>query len=414
MTHRVKKIAALAVLATTPFGLPAVAVESTSYQAQIESLQSQIDQLRSEIKTVDQAQDDNSGLLDRLLKQKESDDGIQIGGAVRFQYTNQGYDTGNVHREGDVAFDTFRLNLDGEVGDVILSAEWRWYSYMTTLHHAWVGYDFDENNQLQIGLTRIPFGNQAYNSHSFFFSSNYYLGLEDTYAFGVEHIFDNGTWNVQTAFFKNRARGVGGGPDNYSFDLVKDGAGNTAGTTNTGALRVARTFKPSNDIAIEVGASGLYGALNNGHHRIGHYGAYALHTDMQFGQLNVQAQATHYDYRFNNGADLMYLGAYATTYATPTSGHTYTFNVSWHQPVNWGPITSLDIYNDYSLITHKPGNAADTYMNDTGVGVSAGGVYAYIDYINARNQPFIGGNMAGLGTTEEVEHRFNLNIGYYF
>ncbi|MBW9263598.1 MAG: hypothetical protein K1564_18695 [Candidatus Thiodiazotropha sp. (ex. Lucinisca nassula)] len=33
-------------------------------------------------------------------------------------------------------FDIFRLNLDGQMGGVLLSAEWRWFQYMNAVHHA--------------------------------------------------------------------------------------------------------------------------------------------------------------------------------------------------------------------------------------------------------------------------------------
>lgn len=392
-------------------------------QAQISALQQQVDALRQQQQETKQEQEETQSTLISLTKD-DDEDGIKLGGAVRFQYSNNSYSKANKRGGGSIDFDTFRLNADGKIGDVILSAEWRWYDYMTTLHHAWVGYDFDPHNQLQVGLTRIPFGNQSFNSHSFFFSSNYYLGLEDNYAFGSAYLFDKNDWNAQIAFFKNAARGVGGNNENYSFDLaaVDQGAGindksANAGTSNTGALRLTHTFHPTDELAIEAGGSGLYGSLydadgSNG--KIGNYGAYALHTDINYQRWNVQLQATHYDYRFDNGQKTMVLGAYAADFTTPTDGHTYTANVAYHLPVRWGPITSLDIYNDYSLVSHKANDAASTYMNVTGTGITAGGVYAYIDYINARNQPFIGGDFAGQTNGEGVQHRFNFNIGYYF
>ena len=70
-------------------------------------------------------------------------EGIKVGGAVRFQYSFEDYVPANRERVGDLDFDTFRINLDGVLGHVILSAELRYYQYMQVVHHAWVGYDFD-------------------------------------------------------------------------------------------------------------------------------------------------------------------------------------------------------------------------------------------------------------------------------
>lgn len=80
-------------------------------------------------------------------------------------------------------------------------------------------------------------------------------------------------------------------------------------------------------------------------------------------------------------------------------------------PVAWGPVSNLTFYNDYSLVTDKPGGQKDTFMNVTGVAVTAGGLYTYFDFVVAENQPFIGGSMVGDGGTNK---RFNINFGYYF
>src|SRR5690554_4055925 len=114
------------------------------------------------------------------------EDGITVGGAVRFQYVLADYDEGQKNRGGDLDFDIFRLDLNGRKGDVILSAQYRWFNYMQALRHAYMGYDFNEQWQGQIGIVIQPFGTMPYNSHSYFFSSNFYLGLEDNNGAGIK------------------------------------------------------------------------------------------------------------------------------------------------------------------------------------------------------------------------------------
>ena len=64
-------------------------------------------------------------------------------------------------------------------------------------------------------------------------------------------------------------------------------------------------------------------------------------------------------------------------------------------------------------MTDKSGNLQeDTVMNATGMAISSGGLFTYIEYMSAKNQPFIGGSMAGSET--DWNHRLNINIGYYF
>lgn len=356
--------------------------------------------------------------------EKKSDEGIHFGGAMRFQYSYEDYDRDNVHRKGDGDFDIFRLNMRGKVDDIELQAEWRWFQYMSAIKFAWLGYDFSKTSQLQLGITRIPFGNQPYDSHSYFFSSNYYLGLEDTYHMGAEYVYSGDPWSVQLAFFKNDSMGgidgyVSNRSNGYSYNVVGirapgdgiyDAPANPIASTDTSAARVAYTFKPG-DLKLELGASALYGGLENPARSVGNYHAYALHMNADYKRWNVQAQASRYQYDVDGGADRLAVGAYAFYDSIAARADTYTFNVKYHQPVQWGPIHSLDFYNDYSLVTNKSGRLPSTFMNILGVGVSAGDLYTYLDFLTARNQPFVGGSMAGDG---EVEHRFNVNFGFYF
>jgi hypothetical protein len=163
-----------------------------------------------------------------LAGAQEEDDGIDIGGAVRLQWSYEDYNEGNRERGGDLDFDTFRLNLDGSIDDVLLSAEWRYYQYMQVIHHAWVGYRFDNDWQAELGITQVPFGNLPFNSHGFFFSSNYYLGLEDDYDAGLKFQRTTGNWDLRLAFFKNDELGgvdgfVNDRAERYSFDVVAQG-----------------------------------------------------------------------------------------------------------------------------------------------------------------------------------------------
>jgi hypothetical protein len=35
------------------------------------------------------------------------------------------------------------------------------------LKQGWLAYDFDSKNEIQVGLTQVPFGITTYNSHNF-------------------------------------------------------------------------------------------------------------------------------------------------------------------------------------------------------------------------------------------------------
>lgn len=411
----------------------AMAKKIDAMQKQINVLQKQLDVMRAKLartnkrltmrKNLTRVAENNKKKKAEKTKEREKA-GINFGGAMRFQYSYEDYNHQNVKRRGDVDFDIFRLNMRGKVDNIELQAEWRWFQYMSAIKFAWIGYDFGTNSQLQLGITRIPFGNQPYNSHNYFFSSNYYLGLEDTYHAGIEYVYSGDPWNVQLAFFKNDAQGgIGTGhqrKDSYSYNVVgvrAPGEGNfadpmtPAGSIDTSAARVTYTLKPSAELKVRLGASALHGGLRGLTSSLGNYHAYALHMNAFYKRLNVQLQASRYQYNVDGGADRLAVGAYDFYDSIAARADSYTFNLKYHQPVQWGPIHGLDFYNDYSLITNKSGLLPSTFMDVLGVGVSAGDLYTYFDFVTARNQPFIGGSMAGDGP---VEHRFNINFGFYF
>ncbi|MEP7186475.1 MAG: carbohydrate porin [Rhodanobacter sp.] len=403
-----------------------MAQQINALQQQLQQLKQEQSQAKGERAQVAKTQEVQVSKVTDLTKAaKKVEDGIHVGGAMRFQYSYEDYNKSNKRRVGDTDFDIFRLNLSGKVDNIELQAEWRWFQYMSAIKFAWLGYDFSDTSQVQVGITRLPFGNQPYNSHNYFFSSNYYLGLEDTYHAGVEYVYSGDPWNLQLAFFKNDAMGgvdgyVSNRSNSYSYNVVGvrgPGEGTYAdpqspiGTMDTVAARAAYTFKPRDDLKVELGASGLHGGLESASSRVGNYDAYALHMNADFQNWNVQTQATHYEYNVDGGATRMAVGAYAFYDSIPARADSYTFNVKYHQPVQWGPIHGLDFYNDYSLVTHKSGMLPSTFMNVLGVGVSAGDLYTYFDFVTGRNQPFIGGTMVGDG---KVEHRFNVNFGFYF
>lgn len=161
----------------------------------------------------------------------------------------------------------------------------------------------------------------------------------------------------------------------------------------------------------DVGVSLLSGGLHDGNDSAGNYGAWAFHVNSQINNWNIQFQHGEYDYDLDDNSNRFVVGAF-DYYDTVSSEATMTnFNVAYDLSVDLGPITGVQFYNDYGIIYDKSDDSADTWMNVTGMSVSAGPLFTYFDFIQARNQPFIGGSIIGEGDTER---RFNINVGYYF
>src|SRR6056297_2428205 len=178
---------------------------------------------------------------EEFSKMYENMEKIDIGGALRTQYNYKDWSDPQDDKIGDFAFDTFRFNLDGEIGEMILSAEYRFYpqSDWNAPHHGWVGYNFNENWQGQIGVHQVPFGIQPYASHNFWFTGAYYNGFEDDYDMGIKALYNDGPLDLAFAFYKNEEFGASD-PGRYSVDVLNTGNGNEE--TNQGNIRCAYTL----------------------------------------------------------------------------------------------------------------------------------------------------------------------------
>jgi len=353
----------------------------------------------------------------------EAKESIRLGGALRFQYSHREYDRSNEQQGGVMELDTLRLNLDGEIGGMILSAEYRHYDYMDVIHHAWVGYQFSPTVIGRAGIIKVPFGNQPYNSNNFFFSSNYYLGLEDDYDLGLGASYQGDAWQADLALLKNDERGGSDSYSRYSYDLVgvrgasegiNDRPAQVVTETNTLVGRVVRHWS-TDGFDLDVGASALYGSLydHNSGDDDGDYQAWAAHLDADWQRWNLKLQVSQYDYSFAEYSPLMAVGAYAFYDTIAAEATTLTAGIA--RTIDWhaGPIDGITIYSDFSEVRNKSGGLPNTWMNVTGVAISAGPVYTYIDWVTARNHPFIGGSM-GDSNSGSVNHRLNINVGYYF
>lgn len=393
-----------------------------------QTLQQQLNLLKAEIARLEAriAEQEEASGADTEPTTPERSDGIRVGGAVRTNFSHTSYNEGNKNRGGDLQFDIFRLNLHGAIGEVSLDAEIRFFDYMTAVKYAYVGYQFHEDWQVQAGITPVPFGNKPYNSHNYFFSTNYYIGLEDDHDLGIVFqrlLRDN--WQLDLGFLKNDELGgidgyVSDRSDRYSYDVVGyrqpgnglyDAPSRALGEYNTLAGRFAYQLQHNEDNSTELGMSVLDGGLHDEQNRAGGYQAWAVHANSYFGQWNLQFQHGEYRYRVNNAKQLA-VGAYAFYDTIAAEAKTSTFNLAYSVPVTWGPVTGLQFYNNYGLIHDKVDGTANTMMNVTGVSVAAGGLFTYFDLVHARNQPFIGGSIAG--DSSDTERRFNINIGYYF
>ena len=353
------KTAILTKLSKLTLALILSGVASNSYASNLQPLQSQLTQLKQQIdKLESKLAEKKSQQVEQVSKQLQATStdtaqqekqsyGIKVGGAIRANYGISSYDEGNEDRGGD----------------------------------------FD-------------------------------LGVV-----AKRKLKDN--WTLDLGFFKNdELGGVDGSASDknhrYSYDIIGSRPADEGtyaepakqlGEYNTFAGRATYQLKHSKNITTDLGVSLLSGGLHDGDDRAGNYSAWAVHLNSNINNWNIQFQHGEYDYDLDDGSNRFAVGAF-DYYDSVSSQATMTnFNVAYDYALEWGPVTNLQFYNDYGIIYNKSDNSANTWMNVTGMSITAGGFFSYVDFVQARNQPFIGGTIIGDGDTER---RFNINLGYYF
>lgn len=350
---------------------------------------------------------------------------FNIGGALRYSFYTKSWDDAVQDKGGVFAFDTFRLNVSGESKGIGINAEYRFYtdSYIgnySFLKSGYFSYNLKPETQIQLGVTQVPFGLLPYTSNNFFFGLPYYTGFEDDYDAGIKLSHKMGKLDLALAYFKNMEV-PGAGSQRYSLDVVNCGDGTDPAMANEEINQINARVAYDAGIA-EIGGSVQLGQIYNAvTTETGSQFAFAAHASADIKKLNIKAQYISYKYELENGgADdtVVYMGSYAWPYQVAAEASIISASLSYNHPVEFGPVSALTFYNDYSIMTKAEENFEDSAMNTTGCMISAGAVYMYIDYIMGQNQPWIGGSWnSGLSAGEEDvdwESRLNINIGYYF
>ncbi|MGK7295855.1 MAG: hypothetical protein ACNS61_08525, partial [Candidatus Wenzhouxiangella sp. M2_3B_020] len=345
-------------------------------------------------------------------------DGVTINGALRF--TGFWSDSNEAVKDtrGDSGLDLFRIGAAGSIDDLELSAEYRFYPFMDVIHHGWIGYEFDNEDRVQVGIQRVPFGLLPYASHNFWFGVPYYLGFSDDYDLGVKYMRQDGPLDLQFAFFKNAELASASDLGRYSFDVVSAGESRNEETNQLNA-RAAYTFGMDTLCSHELGVSGQWGELYNfDTQRRGDHWAAAGHLDTRCGRWNFQLEGARYAFNPEQpstlGNDTIRVGGFETAYDMAAEGTLAVANVAYNFPIDWAAIDQLICYNDYSVLYKDRDDFEKSQLNTTGCLVGKGPLYIYLDLIQANNMVFFGnGSLAGAGE-RGWQTRFNVNIGYYW
>ena len=352
---------------------------------------------------------------------------LELHGALRFNYKLASWKEGQKKRGGDFGFDMFALSPKAYYKGLTLDVEYRLYASDFgggLLRRGDIAYDFNDRNKIKVGLTRVPFGIEPYNSHSYYLGMGFYMGFEDNYDMGVNfiHLADN--LEYQVAFFKNSENILFG--DNspqsnkrYSYDI-------TDVNSQVNQFNAKLVYHIKGDLFNHsIGASGMYGGLYNiESEKMGDHYAFALHYELNAGQFNLKTQVNSFNKNpknldFNDN-DIVSLGAFNGNYEMASKGELYTAGASYNFPVDGKIMSNIQVYNDFAYFDKSIKSFEDSMSNTLGVLLHAGNVFCYVEYIIAENQPWFGSEWTKAFSSGNPDKRikreqlFNINLGYYF
>lgn len=437
------------ILLTTP--ARAQAVKDTN----IDELNVRIDQLTRELEA---AHSENTSLKQTLAaKEKKSPDKIKIGaltigGAMRVNYVNGDYVVnGDAPQRGgnggNFELDTFRINVSVDHDQLIGKFEYRWYDGYNFLHTGWLGYEMSDTNQVQVGVTRVPFGPGPYGvSQSWFFDQHYYLGLADDMDLGIKYLVTHGNWDIALAYFVSSEGDWSGASDDsarYSYDIVRWSSGledngdviaapiNGYQEKNQLNTRVIYKFR---DIAAptDLGLSLQYGELEGTLTDDGSHWAASVHMINSYNNFRLATQVTRLEIDIDNnnplGTDeLIPMGAYDFAWPATTKAWVPAISLSYKYSTTSLPWLDYVLpYIEYSDIIKDFEKQNDSDMLTFGAAWASGGWYIYSDLVYSTGNLFIG-NIGddysniydgvgdfGANGNHQRNMRFNINFGYYF
>ncbi|MGD9257086.1 MAG: hypothetical protein PVG29_04650 [Gammaproteobacteria bacterium] len=377
---------------------------------------------------------------------------VTIGGAMRVNYVYGDYDGGSSGPSrggngGDVELDTIRANVSLDMDQLIGKLEYRWYNGYNFLHTGWLGHQFDDGSQLEVGVTRVPFGPGPYGiSQSWFFDQHYYMGLSDDMDLGVKYVARRGQWNLDLAYyFSSEGNWNGASKDSarYSYDAVKwrsglDENGDILGAEANGyeernqfnARAVYSFDHPA--WPTDLGVSLQYGQLDGKRTDDGDTYAASIHAVSQYGNFQLAAQLTrsYIDIDDDNalGTDeLIPFGAY--DFAWPVATDVWIPAVSLSYRYDTPALGWLDYvrpYLEYSNIVKENDDFNDSELVTAGAAWANGGWYIYTELAYSNGNYFVGDEgddysniFDGVGDfgangNDSWNARFNINFGYYF
>ena len=385
-----------------------------------------------------------SSLLDASSNYKSIQVGdFSLGGSVRVNYIQDSSetDTQNASKgsQGVFDLDMARVNINYNKDNILGKFEYRWYpgfgntqngTNYSFIHTAWIGYALDHTTQIQAGINRVPFGPTAYGaSQSWFFDQHYYVGLSDDMDLGLKLSGSYEDIKYDLAYYpKSEPDGIGAGGEStrYAYDVVDD-----FHEKNQLSARMIYTTKIAG-FDQDFGFSLLYSDLESQISGVddGSRFAGSAHMVNRYENFTLTTQLTRYEMSVDSDNDskddsLIKMGGF--NYGEGVASKAWLPAVALNYKIDTPNIEWLDYalpYIEYSNIIKDEDSFNDSYMWIIGSAFARGNWYIYTDLALANGNYFVGPyysdpvakttNNFGANTSSDIEHRLNINFGYYF
>ncbi|NUT77716.1 hypothetical protein HNO86_21960 [Pseudomonas sp. C1C7] len=362
-------------------------------------------------------------------------DNLDLGGAIRARWD---YDPDrDIQNFGlDTVYLSAKYNSDTWIGEAQYRFYGRSYPYRYTKNYgdiqfaklAWLGYKFNPDQQVQVGLNNVPFGLQPYFGSTFYETLGNVIGLEDVQQVGAKYIQQSGDWNIQAGYYLRPAWQGKGTSNGVTFSsvvsqadsYVTDGSDNQE--RNTLALRVAKAL----DLGpwkSEVGVSALTSTLENRDtNDDGRRNVVGVHYLGKNGPWGVQLQAARQQMSPRNpGTDeVVTFGGYDGTYNVASRGNLYVADLSYDVAGKYlfDQISGAKLYANYSAFDKSASGFETSERLILGSSFALSKLWVATEWLIGRNDPYIGGSSytqsLAAGGTDHWESQVYVNIGYYF
>jgi len=345
---------------------------------------------------------------------------VQITGSYRLNYTVQDWNERQEDRGGDFRFNQINLGAETEKNGVRLSSQYRWYDGLSMVHHLYFATDIDDQSEIQVGITKVPFGIQPYESHNDWGDNALYMGFNDDYDAGIKYITQRDDLNIQVAYFSNGDKSPSN-PERFSADLVTSASENGQANEEAHQLNLHASYKLGDS---ELGASTQFtGLYNSQTKQMGDAWAAAVFLNGKYDAFGVQLQAGRYEYNPENpdgvSEDSVQVASFGATYLVAAKANMYVANFHYDLPYKGGIVDMIRVYSDYNLIDKDESSFKDSQIHTLGAMFVMGDLYTFVDLTSGKNALFVGAgdyeNALAAGDGEDKWNRFlNVQFGYYF